>query len=108
MIMSPILLVLIPYPILISTTYERLMQNPDFREWFEANYQEFVLSEMVLQLMEQGKVSVRELATAAEVSPRVIQEIRSGNRVNITLLNLSKNVKTLVSRLVVQTDNLYV
>lgn len=90
-----------------QSTYERLMQNPEFREQFEIEYQEFALSEIVLQLMEEEKLSVRELAKAADVSPSVIQDIRSGNRTNITLLNLSKILKALGSRIAVQVGDQY-
>ncbi len=44
----------------ISTTYEREMSDPEFRARFEMEYQEFSLSEMIHQLMEKDKVSIRE------------------------------------------------
>ena len=44
------------------------MMDPEFREQFEIEYQEFALSEIILQLMEEEKLSVRELAKAAEVA----------------------------------------
>lgn len=89
------------------STFEREMMNPVFKEKFEAEYQEFALSEVVLQLMEEEHLSVRELAKAAEVSPSVIQDIRSGNRTNITLFNLSKILKALGSRIAVQIGEQY-
>ncbi len=91
-----------------KSTYDRLMQDPEFREQFEMEYQAFALSEIILQLMEEEKLSVRELAKAAEVSPSVIQDIRSGNRTNITLANLSKILKALGSRIAVQIGEQYV
>lgn len=93
---------------LTQSTFERLMQDADFQDKFETEYQEFALSEIILQLMEEEHISVRELAKAAAVSPAVIQDIRSGNRTNITLLNLSKILKALGSRIVVQTGNQYI
>lgn len=78
------------------------MADPDFRREFEVEYQEFALSEIVLQLMEEERISIRELAKAADVSPSVIQDIRSGNRMNITLINLSKILKALGSRIAIQ------
>lgn len=91
-----------------QSTYERLMQDPEFRAQFEIEYQEFALSEIVLQLMEEEKISVRKLARAAEVSPTVIQDIRSGNRTNITLDNFFKILKALGSRMAVQVGDQYV
>ena len=90
-----------------QSTYERLMQEPDFREQFEIEYEEFALSEVILQLMEEGHLSVRELSKIAEVSPSVIQDIRSGKRTNITLFNLSKILKALGSRIAIQIGEQY-
>ena len=84
------------------------MEDPDFKEQFEADYQAFALSEVILQLMDEEQLSVRELAKAAAVSPAVIQDIRSGNRTNITLQNLSKILMVLGSRVVVQTRSQYI
>lgn len=94
-------------PIQSQSTFEREMTDPIFREQFEAGYREFALSEVVLQLMKEGRISVRELAKAAEVSPSVIQDIRSGNRTNITLQNLCKILKALGSRVAVQIGERY-
>lgn len=91
-----------------QSTYEREMMDPEFRKLFEIEYQQFALSEIVLQLMEEEKLSVRQLAKAAEVSPSVIQDIRSGNRTNITLFNLSKILKALGSRVAIQVGDQYV
>ncbi len=91
-----------------QSTYEREMMDPEFRAQFEIEYQEFALSEIVLQLMEEEKISVRKLARAAEVSPTVIQDIRSGNRTNITLDNFFKILKALGSRMAVQVGDQYV
>jgi len=90
-----------------ASTFEREMTDPIFREQFEAEYREFALSEIVLQLMEEKRISVRRLAKAAQVSPNVIQDIRSGNRTNITLLNLSKILNALGSRIAIQIGNQY-
>ena len=90
-----------------QSTYERLMQDPEFKKQFEIEYQEFALSEVILQLMKVGNLSVRGLAKAAEVSPSVIQDIRSGNRTNITLFNLSKILKVMGSRLAIQIGEEY-
>ncbi len=94
--------------IMTLSTFEREMEDPDFKEQFEADYQAFALSEVILQLMDEEQLSVRELAKAAAVSPAVIQDIRSGNRTNITLQNLSKILMVLGSRVVVQTRSQYI
>lgn len=69
----------------ITSTYDRLMADPEQKHLFEKEYQEFLLSELVIALMEEDKISVRKLAKEAGLSPTVIQEIRSGKKTNITL-----------------------
>jgi len=91
----------------ISTTYEREMSDPEFRARFEMEYQEFSLSEMIHQLMEKDKVSIRDLAKTAGISPSIIQDIRSGARRNITLRNLTKILNALGCRVAVQDGNRY-
>lgn len=90
------------------TTFDREMQDPGFKEEFEVEYQEFALSELLLQLMQEEHLSVRKLAKAAGISPSVIQDIRSGKRSNITVQNLSKILKVLGGRVAVQIGEQYV
>ena len=71
-----------------SSTFERLMRNPKRKARFEDKYAQFLLSEIILGLMEQEKISVRALARKVGISPAVIQDIRSGKRMNITVKNL--------------------
>jgi DNA-binding Xre family transcriptional regulator len=65
-----------------------MMKSNVRRERFERKYAQFMLSEILLGLMEQEKISVRVLAQAVGISPAVIQDIRSGKRKNITVKNL--------------------
>lgn len=64
------------------------MKDPKRKERFEEKYAQFLLSEILLGLMEQEKISVRALAKSVGISPAVIQDIRSGKRKNITVKNL--------------------
>ena len=90
-----------------QSTFEREMGDPAFKEQFEAEYQEFALSEIVLQLMEDEHISVRRLAKIAGISPSVVQDIRSGSRRNVTLQNLCKIIKALGGRIAVQIGDQY-
>lgn len=47
---------------------------------FEEEYKDFVLSELVLAIMAQDEISVRELAKVAGLSPTVVQAMRSGQK----------------------------
>ena len=69
------------------STFEREMQDAAFREGFEKEYNEFLLSETILIMMNEAHKSVRKLATETDLSPTVIQNIRSGTQEDIKLSN---------------------
>jgi hypothetical protein len=75
------------------STFEREMQDPAFQKLFNENYNELLLSELLIALMEKDAKSVRALARAVKLSPTVIQKIRSGQQGDIKLgnfLNISQ------------------
>lgn len=76
-------------PTKLKTTYERLTQNPKRKAKIEKEYNQLLLSELLIALMEEDHVSVRKLAKAAGISPSIIQDIRSGKKENITLKSFS-------------------
>lgn len=63
-----------------KSTFEKGMEDKGFKQKFEKEYKRFSLSETVLGLMEKKRMSVRKLAKAAQLSPTIIQELRSGGR----------------------------
>lgn len=69
------------------STFEREMQDPTFREEFEKEYNEFLLSETIHTMMDKAHKSVRKLANESGLSPTVIQNIRSGTQEDIKLSN---------------------
>ena len=71
------------------TTFDRLMQDPKFKDEFEKGYNEFLISEFMIEKMEEENISVRELAKEAKVSPTTIQNLRSGNAENVKYKTLS-------------------
>lgn len=73
-----------------SSTYERMIhEDPDFEKELNVKYKEFLLSELLLALMDEDHISVRKLAEAAGVSPSLVQDLRSGKKDNLTLKNFS-------------------
>lgn len=50
------------------TTYERLMQNPKFKAEFEKGYNDFLISEFMIEKKEEEKNSPMELAKKTKVS----------------------------------------
>ena len=60
-----------------STFDEFITNNPKQKEKFEKEYEDFLLSEFIIEKMEEENISVRALAKKASVSPTVIQKLRS-------------------------------
>lgn len=69
------------------STFEREMQDAIFKEEFEKEYNEFLLSETIHVMMDEAHKSVRKLADESGLSPTVIQNIRSGIQEDIKLSN---------------------
>ena len=64
----------------METTFDKFISsNPKRKAKFEKEYNDFLLSEFILEKMEQEQISVRKLAKKAGVSPTVIQKIRTQN-----------------------------
>ena len=60
------------------TTFDSLMMNPEFKSEFYRGYNDFLISEFVIEKMEEEHMSVRELAKKAHVSPTTILHIING------------------------------
>jgi DNA-binding Xre family transcriptional regulator len=64
----------------METTFDKLINsNPKRKAKFDKEYNDFLLSEFVLEKMESEQISVRALAKKAGVSPTIIQKIRTKN-----------------------------
>jgi transcriptional regulator with XRE-family HTH domain len=70
-----------------TSTLDQEMQNPAFKKAFDKSYKEFLLSELLIALMEDDETSVREIAEKAGLSPTLIQKIRSGKQTDIKMTN---------------------
>lgn len=70
------------------STFNREMQNLEFKNAFEKGYKEFLLSELVIELMEENHKTVRGLAKEVGLSPTIIQGICSGQRKDVKMTNL--------------------
>jgi DNA-binding Xre family transcriptional regulator len=65
------------------STFESEMASPTFKAAFENEEAALEVSEFLAKQMAEQEISVRKLAVLADVSPTVIQGIRSGTRKNI-------------------------
>ena len=91
-----------------KSTYEKEMENPKFRKLFEKEYGELVLSELILAMMAEDNVSVRKLAKQIGVAPSVVQSVRSGKHMNMTLKTFIKMIAALGGEIVVKRGGAYV
>ena len=82
-----------------STFDKYINSNPKRKEKFEKEYNEFLLSEFVLEKMEEENISVRALAQKAGVSPTVIQKIRSKDSERINFRTFTSVLNTLGYRI---------
>lgn len=87
-----------------QSTFDRYMENPEFRKEFAEEYEELVLSELVLQMMDEMEKSVRGLAQETGVSKTIIQNLRSGNQSDIKLSNFINMIKACGYSLVLEKD----
>lgn len=74
----------------VKSTYDRFIENDEQKTLLNKEYEELLISELLIAVMEQDQISVRKLAIAAGVSPTIIQGLKSGSRTNITIDTLSK------------------
>ena len=80
----------------MKTTFDTIINsNPKRKEKFDKKYNEFLLSEFILEKMEEENISVRSLAEKAGVSPTVIQKMRGQDAEKISLRTLSNVLYTL-------------
>jgi predicted transcriptional regulator len=77
------------------STFEKEMENPEFRRHIEKERFMLELSETIARAMEEQHISIRELARRARVSKTVVTGIRSGRRKNITIDKLKDLVDAL-------------
>ena len=70
-----------------KTTSELLLESmtPKQRQKHEEEYQQLLLSELLIAITNQNDKSVRALARAAGVSPTIVQAMRSGENKDYSL-----------------------
>lgn len=72
------------------STFEREMQDAEFKAAFEKEYEEFALQELLAAMSQGDEKSVRSLAKAAGLHPNAIQNLRSGKTTDIKLTSFLK------------------
>ena len=87
------------------STYEREMQNPEFRKGVEKEYKKLVISELVIALMTNNHKSVRSLAKECGLSPAAINKLRTGKQDDVMLRNFINIAKACGYHLVLEKGN---
>lgn len=78
-------------PKMKSTTEEYVESlSPKARKEFDKGYKEFILSELLLAIMAQDEITVRKLAEIADVSPTIVQAMRSGAKKDFSMKSFFK------------------
>ncbi len=77
------------------STFERIMTDKKRKAAFESGYEEFLISELLIEAMKAEKKSVRSLSKETGVSSTMIQNLRSGKSKNVSLRTLSPLLKAL-------------
>lgn len=80
-----------------KTTYEEFYESltAKQRQKHDEQYQELLLSELLIAITNQKELSVRKLAKEVNVSPAVIQSMRSGDTKDYSLKIFFKVLKGL-------------
>ena len=78
------------------TTFEKFFEeNPEQKDIYNKEYNDFLLSEFMLEQMEAQHISVRELAKQADVSPTVIQKLRTKDALKVNLTTFTSVLRCL-------------
>ena len=89
----------------LLSTYEREMKNTCFKKAFDKSYKEFLLSELLIAMMKEDEVSVRELAKEVGLSPTIIQKIRSGKQDDLKITNFVSIVNACGYKLILEKND---
>ena len=73
-----------------KSTYEEFIEDEEQKALLDKEYKELLLFELLIAAMEHDHISVIKLASAAGVSPTIIQGLKSGSKTNITIGTLSR------------------
>lgn len=92
----------------VLSTYDEHLKGmtKNRRKNFEEGYRDLLLSELLIAIMQEDEISVRELAKAAGISPTIIQGVRSGKNSNVTMQSFFRMMNALGCSLVVEKNSL--
>lgn len=68
-----------------KTTFEKFLENEEQKDIFNKEYNQFLLSEFLLEAMNEKHMSVRKLSKDSGISTSIIQNIKTEKATNVTL-----------------------
>jgi DNA-binding Xre family transcriptional regulator len=71
----------------LGPAFQKWLTDPSFEKELDAELKEFALSELLIEIMDENKQSVRRLADMAGISPSSLQDLRSGKSKDVKLKN---------------------
>lgn len=89
----------------VLSTFEREMKNAKFKKAFDKSYKEFLLSELLIAIMENDEISVRDLAKEVGLSPTIIQKIRSGKQNDLKVTSFVSIVGACGYKVILEKDD---
>ncbi len=87
------------------STFDRMMQDDDFKKDFDKGYEEFLISEQICEAMNEMQISVRQLAEKSNVSKTTIMNVRTGDPQNISVRKLNNILNALNYKLSIEKIN---
>ncbi len=88
-----------------KSTYEEFIKDNHQKKHLDKEYRDLLISELLLAVMKEDHISVRKLAAEADVSPTVIQNLKSGKKTNITLDTLSRILEAIGYQIILSPKN---
>ena len=84
------------------STFDRMMEDNDFKEKFDNGYEEFLISEKICEAMNEMNLTVRQLAEKAHVSKTTIMNLRTGDAEKISIKKLNSILNILNYKLTME------
>lgn len=81
------------------STFDEFMQDEEQKKLFDEEYNKFLLSEFLLEAMEEKHMSVRKLSKESGISTSIIQNIKTEKTTNVTLNTILSLASSLGYRL---------
>ncbi len=88
-----------------KSIYEEFIEDKKQKKRLDKEYRDLLISELLLAVMEEDHISVRKLAVEADVSPSIVQNLKSGKKTNVTLDTLSRILSVIGYQIILAPKN---